>query len=29
MDIAKLRKLADQAYEAGKLVKEVMAYKNF
>ena len=29
MDIAKLRKLADQAYEAGKLVKEVTAYKNY
>ena len=29
MDIAKLRKLADQAYEAGKLMKEVTAYKNF
>ena len=29
MDITKLRKLADQAYEAGKLVKEVTAYKNY
>ena len=29
MDIEKLRKLADQAYEAGKLVKEVTAYKNY
>ena len=29
MDIAKLRKLADQAYEAGKLMKEVTAYKNY
>ena len=29
MDIAKLRKLADQAYEAGKLVKEVTAYQNY
>ena len=29
MDIAKLRKLADQAYEAGKLVKEVTAYKSY
>ena len=29
MDVAKLRKLADQAREAGKLVKEVTAYKNY
>ena len=29
MDIAELRKLADQAYEAGKLMKEVTAYKNY
>ena len=29
MDVAKLKKLADQAYEAGKLMKEVTAYKNF
>ena len=29
MDIAKLRKLADQAYEAGKLMKEVTANKNY
>ena len=29
MDIEKLRKLADQAYEAGKIVKEVTAYKNY
>ena len=29
MDIAKLKKLADQAREAGKLMKEVTAYKNF
>ena len=29
MDIAKLKKLANQAYEAGKLVKEVTAYKNY
>ena len=29
MDLEKLRKLADQAYEAGKLMKEVTAYKNY
>ena len=29
MDLVKLRKLADQAYEAGKLMKEVTAYKNY
>ena len=29
MDVAKLKKLADQAYEAGKLMKEVTAYKKF
>ena len=29
MDVAKLKKLADQAREAGKLMKEVTAYKIF
>ena len=29
MDIEKLRKIAEQAYKTGKLVKEVTAYKNY
>ena len=28
MDIKKIKKLADDAYEAGKMVKAVYAYKN-